>query len=40
VKLVVGGAAVTKDWAEKIGADGYAKDAFEALKVSKELLGK
>ena len=40
VKLVVGGAAVTKDWAEKIGADGYAKDAFEALKVTKELLGK
>jgi len=40
VKLVIGGAAVTKEWAEKIGADGYAKDAFEALTVSNKLLGR
>ena len=38
VKLVVGGAAVTREWAERIGADGFAKDAFEALDVSKRLL--
>jgi len=38
VKLIIGGAAVTREWAEKIGADGFAKDAFEALKVSKKLL--
>jgi corrinoid protein of di/trimethylamine methyltransferase len=40
VKLVVGGAAVTKEWAEKIGADGFAKDAFEALNVLNKLLGR
>jgi corrinoid protein of di/trimethylamine methyltransferase len=37
VKLIVGGAAVTKEWAAKIGADGFAKDAFEGLEISKKL---
>ena len=30
---VVGGAPVTEAWAEEIGADGYARGAFEAVKV-------
>jgi corrinoid protein of di/trimethylamine methyltransferase len=38
VKLIVGGAAVTEEWAGKIGADGFARDAFGALEVSKRLL--
>ena len=33
VKVVVGGAPVTKDWAKEIGADGYAEDAMGAVKI-------
>jgi len=40
VKVMVGGAPVTADWAEEIGADGYAPDATEAVKVAKKLVGK
>ncbi|ADL12786.1 methyltransferase cognate corrinoid protein [Acetohalobium arabaticum] len=35
--LVVGGGPVTKRFAEKIGADGYAEDANEAVNKIKEL---
>jgi len=38
VIVLVGGAAVTKDWVEQIGADGYAKDANEVLEVCERLL--
>ncbi|MBU1864168.1 MAG: homocysteine S-methyltransferase family protein [Candidatus Omnitrophica bacterium] len=38
IKVVVGGAAVTKDFAKRIGAGGYAKDAMEAVKVIEQLL--
>ncbi len=31
-------APVNKDWAEKIGADGFADDAIRAVAVLKELL--
>lgn len=31
VKIIVGGAVLTEDYAQKIGADGYAKDAMEAV---------
>src|ERR1700745_2152251 len=31
VKIVVGGAPVTRRWAEEIGADGYGKDAVAAV---------
>ncbi len=31
-KIVVGGAVLTEDYAQKIGADHYAKDAMEAVK--------
>jgi 5-methyltetrahydrofolate--homocysteine methyltransferase len=37
VKVMIGGAPVTKEFAAKIGADGYAKDAEEAIKWAKEL---
>lgn len=37
VKIMVGGAVLTADYAEKIGADLYAKDAVEAVKKIKSL---
>ncbi|NYE58500.1 cobalamin B12-binding domain-containing protein [Carboxydothermus ferrireducens] len=40
VKIIVGGAPVTKDFAEKIGADGTAPDAASATELCLKLLGK
>jgi corrinoid protein of di/trimethylamine methyltransferase len=40
IKVMVGGAPITKDWVEKIKADGYSEDAIGAVKVAKELVGK
>ncbi len=37
VKVIVGGAPATAEWAEEIGADSYAEDAVEAVKVAKRL---
>lgn len=39
VKVIVGGAPVTEEWAKKIGADAYGADAMDAVKKIKELLG-
>jgi corrinoid protein of di/trimethylamine methyltransferase len=39
VKVIVGGAAVTSEWAENIGADGYSDNATDAVGVVKTLLG-
>ena len=39
VKVVVGGAPASLDWANTIGADGYAENANEAVAVVKQLLG-
>ena len=39
VIVMVGGAPVTPEWAEKIGADGYANNAPEAVEIAKKLLG-
>lgn len=39
VKVLVGGAPVTERWANEIGADGYAKDAGEAVRVAKQVIG-
>ncbi|MCS6831260.1 MAG: corrinoid protein [Armatimonadota bacterium] len=39
VKLIVGGAPVTQEWANQIGADAYAPDAATAVDKCKELLG-
>ena len=38
VKVMVGGATVTPEWAQQIGADGYGEDAIEATKRARELL--
>jgi corrinoid protein of di/trimethylamine methyltransferase len=40
IKVMVGGAPITKDWVEKIKADGYSEDAIGAVKIAKELVGK
>ncbi len=37
-KVVVGGAVLTKDYAEKIGADKYAKDAMESVRYAEEVF--
>jgi 5-methyltetrahydrofolate--homocysteine methyltransferase len=37
VKVIIGGAAVNEKWASEIGADGYAEDAVDAIKVTKAL---
>jgi corrinoid protein of di/trimethylamine methyltransferase len=39
IKVLVGGAPVTRSWAEEIGADGYREDAIGAVAVAKELVG-
>ena len=39
VKVMVGGAALTQDFADSIGADGYAPDAGLAAKKARQLLG-
>jgi len=39
VKVMIGGAPVTQDFADKIKADGYAKDAGSAIHKASELLG-
>jgi corrinoid protein of di/trimethylamine methyltransferase len=40
IKVMVGGAPITKDWAEKIKADGTSEDAVGAVQLAKKLLGK
>ncbi|MHC4702733.1 MAG: cobalamin-dependent protein [Planctomycetota bacterium] len=37
-KIMVGGAPVTQDYADRIGADGYAADAASAVDVAKSLV--
>jgi corrinoid protein of di/trimethylamine methyltransferase len=39
VKVMVGGAPVTRDWVQKIEADGYSEDAIGAVNVAKSLMG-
>ena len=38
IKVMVGGAPVTRRWAEEIGADGYANDAMSAVALTRELM--
>jgi corrinoid protein of di/trimethylamine methyltransferase len=38
VKVMIGGAPITENWAKEIGADGYAEDAIGAVAVAKELV--
>jgi 5-methyltetrahydrofolate--homocysteine methyltransferase len=39
VKVMIGGAPITQDFADKIGADGFAPDASSASRKAKELAG-
>jgi len=39
VKTMVGGAAVTEQYAKSIGADGYGKDAYDAVVLAKKFMG-
>lgn len=39
VKVIVGGAPVTQEWVQQIGADGYSEDAVGAVNLAKRLLG-
>ncbi|MBA7484672.1 Methionine synthase [subsurface metagenome] len=39
IKVFVGGGPVTEEWADKIGADGFAPDAFGAAKIAKKAIG-
>jgi 5-methyltetrahydrofolate--homocysteine methyltransferase len=38
VKIMIGGAPITQDYADQVGADGYAPDAATAVDVVKKLL--
>jgi 5-methyltetrahydrofolate--homocysteine methyltransferase len=37
-KIIVGGSAVTKEWADEIGADGYGETAYQAMKLVNKLV--
>lgn len=39
VKIMVGGAPVTKNFADEMGADGYGSNAVECVQIAKEILG-
>lgn len=39
-KVLIGGAPVTQNYADEIGADGYARDAASGADKAKELIGK
>ena len=39
VKIIVGGAPTSEEWAKQIGADGWAPDAISAVKLVEKLLG-
>jgi 5-methyltetrahydrofolate--homocysteine methyltransferase len=39
VKVMIGGAPVTQNYADEIGADGYAPDAASAVDKAREMLG-
>jgi 5-methyltetrahydrofolate--homocysteine methyltransferase len=39
VKIMIGGAPITENYADNIGADGYATEAASAVEKAKELIG-
>jgi corrinoid protein of di/trimethylamine methyltransferase len=39
VKVMIGGAPVSQEWSDTIGADGYAEDAVGAIELAKRLAG-
>ena len=38
-KIIVGGAVITQEYADEIGADGYSRDAADAVKLTQKILG-
>jgi 5-methyltetrahydrofolate--homocysteine methyltransferase len=38
VKIIIGGAPVTENYAQAIGADGYAPDASRAVRLARSLV--
>ena len=38
VKVMIGGAPISQEWAETIGADGYAEDAVGAVELAKKMV--
>lgn len=38
-KIIIGGAVITQDYADEIGADGYSEDAVGAVALVKRLMG-
>jgi 5-methyltetrahydrofolate--homocysteine methyltransferase len=39
VKIMIGGAPVTAEYAEEIGADGYSANASAAVTVARQMIG-
>ena len=39
IKVMIGGAVITQEYADEIGADGYSNDAADAVKLAKRLIG-
>ena len=37
-RIIVGGAVITQEYADEIGADGYSRDAADAVKLTKRIL--
>ena len=37
-KIIIGGAVITQEYADEIGADGYSKDAADAVKLANSLM--
>ena len=37
-KVIIGGGATTREWADTIGADGWAATAYEGVKLAQELI--
>ena len=37
-KVMIGGAVITQEYADEIGADGYSADAADAVKLAKRLI--
>ena len=39
-KVMIGGAVVTQEYADNVGADAYAPDGVEAVELAKKLINK
>jgi len=39
VKVIIGGAPITEEFAKRIGADAYARDAVEGVRICKSFVG-